>query len=104
MGIDKLTPAFDSTKFKKDCVLHRIMMPYIEKQSASFCDGKISGELRKELEKNSAALELSLKHARCFPSTCEKCMGLEKCIDCIISDNCIDAFIQLSSILQLTGD
>ena len=86
MKIQNLTTDFEFRKFRKDCILHRIMEPYIEKQSSpSICDDKMAGKLRTELEKHSATLEQSLKYAKCFPSMCENCMGLEKCIDCIIN-------------------
>ena len=104
MSIDRLTSGFDFEKFKKDCILHRIMKPYIDNQlNASSCDEKKAGNLRKELDKNSAVLQLSLKHAKCFPALCENCIGLEKCIDCLIKENCVDALIQLSGSLQRTA-
>ena len=104
MNIENWTKDFDFQKFRKDCILHRIMEPYIEQQSSSsICDDKTAVNLQKRLEKHSVSLEQSLKYAKCFPSMCEKCMGLDKCIDCIINDNCIDAFIQFSTALQSTG-
>jgi len=101
MSMDKLTAGFDFEKFKKDCILHRIMKPYIDNQlNLSSCDERTAGNLRNELEKHWAALERSLKYAKCFPSLCENCIGLEKCIDCLINENCVDALIQLSGSLR----
>jgi hypothetical protein len=104
MSIDKLTSGFDFEKFKKDCILHSIVKSYIDTQLIPFsCDEMTSDNLRKELEKNSVVLGWSLKHAKCFPSLCESCVGLEKCINCLIKENCVDALIQLSGSLQCTA-
>jgi hypothetical protein len=55
--------------------------------------------LRIQLEDYSDILERLLTSATRFPSGCEKCVGMKKCVDCINQDILADAFIKLQKYL-----
>jgi hypothetical protein len=104
MNIDNLISSFDFEKFKQDCILHNILKIYINKKSQlSSCDYNAAIMLRNQLADFSDILKRLLKYAKCFPSMCENCEGLKKCIDCTIKDNCVDASIELYKLKQQTA-
>ncbi len=103
MNIDNLISSFDFEKFKKDCILHNMLRIYIDKKSGlSSCDDNEAIMLIKQLEGYSGVLKRLLRHAKCFPDSCDNCEGLTKCIDCIIKDNCVDAQLMFHKLMQQT--
>ena len=67
MNIDNMILSFDFDKLKSDCLIHDFLKTYIKKKSnLSSCYG-------------SDILERYLKNAMCFPSECEKCVGMNNC-------------------------
>ncbi len=105
MNIDNLIDvSFDFDKFKSDCLIHDFLKTYIKKKSnLSSCDDNEADMLSMQLEDYSNTLERVLKFARCFPSGCKNCVGMQKCADCIHQHNLADAFIKLRKYLQNSG-
>jgi len=104
MNIDNLISRFDFDKSKSDCLIHDFLKTYILKKSnLSSCDDNEANMLRLQLEDYSDILKGLLKNARCFPSGCENCVGMQKCADCINQNNLADAFIKLQKYLPNKG-
>ena len=100
MNIDNLISSFDFDKSKSDCLIHDFLKAYTNiKSNLSSCDDIEADKLRMQLEDCSNILEEVLKFARCFPSGCEDCEGMQKCAGCINQDNLADAFIKLQKYL-----
>jgi hypothetical protein len=74
-----------------------------KKSDLSSCDDNEANMLRNQLEYFSDILKRLLKYAKCFPSMCENCEGLKKCIDCTIKNNCVDASIEFYKLNQQTA-
>ena len=100
MNIDNLISSFDFDKFKSDCPIHAFLTTYKKKKSTlSACDNNEANMLRMQLEDYSDILERLLKNTACFPSGCENCAGMQKCVGCINQDILADAFIKLQKYL-----
>ena len=100
MNIDKMISSFDFDKFKCNCIVHDFMKTYLKKKSnLSSCDDSEANMLRIQLEDYSDILERLLTSATRFPSGCEKCVGMKKCVGCINQDILADAFIKLQKYL-----
>lgn len=96
MDIDKLISGFDFVKFKKDCILHSILSIYVNKKSALYgSTGKDADLINNQLHDLSDILKKLFRYAKCFPSMCEDCQSLKKCINCILQNNCADASIEM---------
>ena len=92
MDIDNLISGFDFEKSKKDCILHGILDVYIDKTSQlSACDDTEAIILTQRLEEYSDVLKKLLPRTKCFPTMCDDCEGLTKCMECIIKENCVEA-------------
>jgi len=66
MNIDNLISSFDFEKLKNDCLIHHFLKTYSQKKSILIsCWG-------------SDILERYLQNAMCFPSECERCVGMNK--------------------------
>lgn len=107
MNIDNLISSFDFDKFKSDCLIHEFLETYNKKKSnlsSRDGDGNEANMLRMQLEDYSDILERLLKNARCFPSGCENCVGMQKCAGCINQDILADAFIRLQKYRQNIGE
>ena len=66
MNVDNLISSIDFDKLKSDCLIHDFLKTYIKKKSIlTACWG-------------SDILERYLKNAKCFPSECENCVGMNK--------------------------
>jgi hypothetical protein len=74
-----------------------------KKRIGSSCDDNEAIMLRNQLEYFSDILKRLLKYAKCFPSMCENCECLIKCINCTIKDNCVDASIEFYKLNQQTA-
>jgi hypothetical protein len=98
MNIDHLISSFDFGKFNSDCLIHDFLKTYIKKKSnLSSCDDNEAGKLEAQLKHYSDILEQLLKCAMCFPSDCENCVGMQKCIDCINQNNLAATFVELQN-------
>lgn len=105
MNVDNLISSFNFDKFKIDCLIHDFLKTYMQKKSSlASCDDKEAKVLKMQLEGYSDILERLLKRSTCFPSGCENCVGMQKCIGCINQDILADAFIKLQKYLQKKGN
>ena len=96
MNIDNMISSFDFDKFKSKCLLYDFLKAYLNKKTnLSSTENNEANVLRIQLEDYSDILERLFKYIKCFPSECENCMGLQKCIACVTANNCVDAFIEL---------
>ena len=96
MNIDHLISSFDFDKSKSDCLIHDFLKTYIKKKSKlAACKNNEASMLEKQLNEYSNTLERLLECTMCFPSGCENCVGMRKCIDCINQNNLTAAFVEL---------
>ena len=103
MNIDNLIASLGFKKLKKDCILHSMLRLYSDKKSElSSCDANKARILTKQIDECSDVLKRLIKHAKCFPGSCDDCDGLTKCIDCIIRDNCAEAQLMFQKLTQQT--
>ena len=101
MNIDNLISSYDFDKFKSDCLIHDFLKTYIKKKSnLSSSHDNEADMLKMQLEDYSDILEQLLKNATCFPSGCDKCVGMQKCAGCINQDILAETFIKLQKYLQ----
>ena len=92
MEIDNLVSSIDTRKLDKDCILHSVIRIYLDKKTAlSSCEDNEAISLTRQLEEYKEVLKRLMRHARCFPASCDSCEGLTKCIGCIIKNMCVDA-------------
>ena len=101
MNIDHMISKFDFDKSKSDCLIHDFLKTYIKMEShLSTCENNEADRLEKQLNNYSDNLEQLLECAMCFPSGCEDCVGMQKCIDCINQDNLASSFVKLKRYME----
>ena len=98
MNIDHLISSFNFGKSKSDCLIHDFLKAYIKKKSnLASCEENEASMLRMRLKDYTDILEPLLKRATCFPSGCENCVGMQKCINCINQNDLAATFIKLQN-------
>jgi hypothetical protein len=85
-------------KSKSDCLIHDFLKTYIKKKSnLASCEDNEASMLRMRLKDYTDILEPLLKRATCFPSGCENCVGMQKCINCINQNDLAATFVKLQN-------
>ena len=102
MKIDALMSSIDPEGLNKDCILHSVLRIFFAKKAelSSGNDDKTM-MLREQLEEYSGVITRLLRHAKCFPASCDNCEGLTKCIECIIKNKCVDAHLMFYKLIAL---
>ena len=101
MNIDQLISSFDFDNSKSDCLIHDYLKIYVKKKSnLAACKNKSASRFKAQLKEYSDTLEVVLECAMCFPSGCETCVGMQKCIDCINQDNLASSFVKLKRYME----